>query len=465
MKKILLTFILGFMLLTGVKLFADEVVSAPTDKAQTVAVVLVPTSVSTTVATSASAPKIDTGDTAWLIIATALVMLMTPGLAFFYGGLVRRKNVLGILMQCMIVLCVISLQWVIFGYSLAFHPGSGFFGGLDWSFLRGVGLEPFADYSATIPHQLFMLFQAMFAIITPALIIGAFAERMKFSAFLVFIILWATLVYDPLAHWVWGVGGWLRVLGALDFAGGTVVHINAGIAALVTAMYLGKRKGYNNTPMPPHNIPFTVLGGALLWFGWFGFNAGSSLGANGVAVNAFMTTNTAAAAAGLMWALLEWKFSGKPTTLGVVTGAVAGLVAITPAAGFVGIGGALTIGFLVSVFCYIMVAYVKPKLGYDDSLDAFGVHGIGGIWGALATGLFATTAVNSAGANGLFFGNPKQFMIQALAVGVTISYSLVMTYGILKVVDLTIGVRVSEQDESIGLDLSQHHEAGYTVLE
>ena len=465
MKRILLTLILGFVLLTGVKLFADEVVTASSDKAQTVAVAPSPTPASPVVAAPTPAPKIDTGDTAWLIVATALVMLMTPGLAFFYGGLVRRKNILGILMQCMIALCVISLQWVVVGYSLAFHPGRGFFGGLDWSFLRGVGLEPYADYSATIPHQLFMMFQAMFAIITPALIIGAFAERMKFSAFVVFLVLWATLVYDPLAHWVWGIGGWLRVLGTLDFAGGTVVHINAGIAALVTALYLGKRKGYNNSPMPPHNIPFTVLGGALLWFGWFGFNAGSSLGANGVAVNAFMTTNTAAAAAGLMWALLEWKFSGKPTTLGVVTGAVAGLVAITPAAGFVDVRGALVIGLLVSVICYIMVAYIKPKLGYDDSLDAFGVHGIGGIWGALATGLFATTAVNSAGANGLFFGNPKQFMIQAIAVGVTVVYSLVMTYGILKVVDLTIGVRVSEQDESIGLDLSQHHEAGYTVLE
>jgi ammonium transporter, Amt family len=407
----------------------------------------------------------NSGDTAWVLMSTGLVMLMTPGLAFFYGGMVRRKNILGVLMQCFTILCVLSLQWVLFGYSLSFAPGKGFFGGLSWIGLNGVGLEPFKDYAPTIPHQAFMIFQAMFAIITPALIIGAFAERMKFSAFLLFTVLWATFVYDPIAHWVWGIGGWLRDLGALDFAGGTVVHINAGVAALTMAILLGKRKGYNHKPIPPHNLPHTVLGTALLWFGWFGFNAGSALAANGLAVNAFVVTNTAAAAAGLTWAFIEWIHNGKPTIFGTVTGAVAGLVAITPAAGFVGVISAMLIGFFVSIFCFIMVALIKPKLGYDDSLDAFGVHGIGGIWGALATGLFATKAINDAGANGLFFGNPKQFLIQLAAVAVTIVYSLVVTVIIYKIIDWTIGMRVAEREEIIGLDLTQHNENAYTLLE
>lgn len=408
---------------------------------------------------------INAGDTAWVLMATGLVMLMTPGLAFFYGGMVRRKNVLGILMQCITALCVLSLQWVLFGYSLSFAPSKGFFGGLDWLGLIGVGPEPFKDYAATIPHQAFMIYQAMFAIITPALIIGAFAERMKFSAFLIFIILWSTFVYDPIAHWVWGVGGWLKDLGALDFAGGTVVHVNAGIAALVTALMIGRRRGYNHKPIPPHNLPHTVLGTALLWFGWFGFNAGSALAANGLAVNALVVTNTAAAAAGLSWALIEWMTGGKPTIFGTATGAVAGLVAITPAAGFVGPLSAIAIGIGASIICYIAVAIIKPRLGYDDSLDAFGVHGIGGIWGALATGLFASKAINEAGANGLFFGNPKQFVTQLIAVGVTIVYSLVVTWIIYKVIDLVIGMRVEEKDESMGLDLTQHHENAYTILE
>jgi len=407
----------------------------------------------------------NTGDTAWVLMSTALVMLMTPGLALFYGGMVRRKNVLGILMQCFTILCVLSLQWVLFGYSLAFAPGKGFWGGFGWAGLNGVGLEPFKDYAATIPHQGFMIFQAMFAVITPALIIGAFAERMKFSAFLLFTVLWATFVYDPIAHWVWGIGGWLRDLGALDFAGGTVVHINAGIAALVTALFIGRRKGYAHKPIPPHNLVHTVLGTALLWFGWFGFNAGSALAANGLAVNAFVVTNTAAAAAGLMWAFIEWIHNGKPTIFGTVTGAVAGLVAITPAAGFVSVIPAIIIGIFVSLFCFLMVAIVKPKLGYDDSLDAFGVHGIGGILGALATGLFASKAVNAAGANGLFFGNPKQFLIQLIAVGVTIGYTLIATTIIYKVVDWVVGMRVVEKDEVIGLDLTQHNENAYTLLE
>jgi len=408
---------------------------------------------------------INAGDTAWVLISSALVMLMTPGLAFFYGGMVRRKNVLGVLMQCFIILCVLSIQWVLFGYSLSFAPGKGFWGGLSWFGLNGVGLEPYADYAGTIPHQAFMIFQAMFAIITPALIIGAFAERMKFSAFLLFTLLWATFVYDPVCHWVWGIGGWLRNLGALDFAGGTVVHINAGIAALVTALVIGRRKNLDSNAPAPHNLPFVVLGTALLWFGWFGFNAGSALAANGLAVNAFVVTNTAAAAAGLSWACIEWLRNGKPTIFGAASGAVAGLVAITPAAGFVSVIPAIIIGLLVSVFCFTAVSIIKPKLGYDDSLDAFGVHCVGGIWGALATGLFASKLVNPAGADGLFFGNPKQFGIQLIAVLSTLVYTFIVTSVIYKLVDLVIGVRVGEKEELMGLDLTQHHERAYTVLE
>ncbi|MFA5275909.1 MAG: ammonium transporter [Candidatus Omnitrophota bacterium] len=408
---------------------------------------------------------INAGDTAWVLISSALVLLMTPGLAFFYGGMVRRKNMLSILMQCFIIMCVLSVQWVVFGYSLAFAPAKGFWGGLSWAGLNGVGLEPYADYAATIPHQAFMIFQAMFAIITPALIIGAFAERMKFSAFLIFTLLWATFVYDPLAHWVWGVGGFLRNLGALDFAGGTVVHINAGIAALVTAIVIGRRKNLDKNIPAPHNLPFIVLGTGLLWFGWFGFNAGSALAANGLAVNAFVVTNTSAAAAGLSWAVIEWLRNGKPTMFGVASGAVAGLVAITPAAGFVNVTSALIIGFLVSIFCFISVSIIKPKFGYDDSLDAFGVHCVGGIWGALATGLFASKAVNAAGADGLFFGNPKLLLIQLLAVLVTVVYTGVVTFVIYKFVDIFVGVRVGEKEDLMGLDISQHHERAYTVLE
>lgn len=448
MKKKILLFVtaLALLCLSGF-VMADDAAKATT------AAVVAPASL-----------PISAGDTAWVLMSAALVLLMTPGLAFFYGGLVRKKNMLSVLMQCMLAIAVISVQWVLYGYSLAFHPGNGFWGGFQWAGLHGVGFTPYADYSATIPHQAFMIFQAMFAIITPALIIGAFAERMKFSSFIVFLLAWATFVYDPLCHWVWGMGGFLKNLGALDFAGGTVVHINAGIAAIVTAVYLGKRKGLDKTP-PPHNLPLSVLGAGLLWFGWFGFNAGSALGANGLATNAFVVTNTAAAMAAITWAALDWMIIGKPTMLGTITGAVAGLVAITPAAGFVDVTGSIAIGTLVSLGCYFMVAVVKPKLGYDDSLDAFGVHGIGGIIGALATGLFATTAVNPAGANGLFFGNPKQFMIQAMAVGATVIYSLVMTFVILKVIDMVMGVRVKEKDEAVGLDLTQHHESAYTLIE
>jgi len=408
---------------------------------------------------------INSGDTAFVLISAALVMLMTPALAFFYGGIVRRKNVLGILMQCIAVLCLVSIQWALFGYSLSFAPGNAILGSLKWFGLNGVGLEPYADYAGTIPHQAFMIFQAMFAIITPALMIGAFAERMKFSGFVIFILLWVSFVYDPVAHWVWGVGGWLRNLGALDFAGGTVVHVNAGVAALVTALLIGKRKDLDHKPSPPHNLPFVVLGAGLLWFGWFGFNSGSALAANGLAVNAFVVTNIAAAAAGLSWAALEWVFNGKPTIFGIVTGAVAGLVAITPAAGFVSVVPAMIIGLFASMFCYVAVAYIKPKIGYDDSLDAFGVHGIGGIWGALATGLFASKAVNPAGSDGLFFGNPHQLYVQAVAVSVTVVYSAIATYIIYRLVDALVGMRVSEKEEAVGLDLSQHHEGAYTMVE
>lgn len=408
---------------------------------------------------------VNAGDTAFVLLASALVFFMTPGLAFFYGGMVRRKNVLGILMQCFVLACLVSLQWVIFGYSIAFAPGNGFIGGLQWAGLKSVGLEPYGKYAATIPHQAFMIFQAMFAIITPALMIGAFAERMRFSGFILFSFLWATLVYDPVAHWAWGADGWLKNLGVLDFAGGTVVHINAGLAALVTALYLGRRRGYNHQPIPPHNLPFTVLGAGLLWFGWFGFNAGSALSANGLAVNAFVVTNTAAAAGGLGWMALEWIVNGTPTMFGTVTGAVAGLVAITPAAGYVGAAAAIIIGLLAGAACFAGVTVIKPALGYDDALDAFGVHGIGGMVGALATGVFATTAVNSAGGDGLLFGNPRLLLVQAVAVGVVAVYSAAVTLIISWVVDLLVGLRLSQPEEIIGLDLTQHHEAAYTVLE
>jgi len=417
-------------------------------------------------AADAVLPVINTGDTAWVLLSAAFVFLMTPGLAFFYGGLVRKKNMLSVLMQCFMLMCIVTLQWVFFGYSLSFGPDiKGIIGSLSWAGLHSVGMTPFTDYSATIPHQAFMIYQAMFAIITPGLILGAFAERMKFSAFCVFSLLWATFVYDPVCHWVWGVGGFLRNMGALDFAGGTVVHINAGVAALVCALVLGKRKGYPSHMSPPHNLPFAVLGAGLLWFGWFGFNGGSALSANGLAASALMVTHIAAAAAGLTWSLLEWKISSKPTMLGMITGAVAGLVAITPAAGFVGPVDAIWIGIGVSVICYFFVAVVKTKFGYDDSLDAFGVHGIGGIWGALATGLWATKAVNPAGNNGFFYGNPGLFLVQLKAVVVTVVYSFIISFVLLKIVDALVGLRVSEDEERIGLDLTQHRESGYTMLD
>ena len=402
-------------------------------------------------------------NTAFVLMSAALVMLMTPGLALFYAGMARSKNVLATIMQNFVLLGVIGIQWALVGYSLAFGPDIGsFIGNLDWIGLNGVGAEPFKTYSDNIPHYAFMIFQAMFAIITPALITGAWAERFKFSSFLVFIVLWATLVYDPVAHWVWGDGGWLKNLGALDFAGGTVVHVNAGIAALAAALVMGKREGYGKEAFIPHNLPMTVLGAGLLWFGWFGFNAGSALAADGLAATAFVTTHLATCAAVVSWMVVEWIVRGKPTTLGAATGAVAGLVAVTPAAGFVGPMSSIVIGLVAGFLCYL-ACLVKVKLGYDDSLDVVGVHGVGGLWGALATGLFASKAVNAAGADGLFFGNPAQFGIQVVAVGATLIYSFILSWILLKVVDAVMGLRVTKEDEVAGLDLTEHQEAGYSL--
>ena len=413
---------------------------------------------------AAAPPTIDKGDTAWILVATALVMSMTaPGLALFYGGLVRSKNILTVLMQCFTCLAMISIQWILFGYTIAFGTSqNGLIGGLDFLGLAGVTGEPNPAYSATLPHLSFMMFQGTFAIITPALIVGAFAERMKFSAFLLFTFLWATLIYCPLAHWVWGVGGWIRDMGALDFAGGTVVHISSGISALAAVLVIGKRIGHGHEAMPPHNLPLTVAGAAMLWFGWFGFNAGSALAADGIAANAFVTTNTGAAAATLGWIFIEWWRTGKPTVLGAASGAVAGLVSITPGAGFVTPLSAIVIGFLGGVICYYGI-HLKEILGADDALDVVGVHGVGGIWGALATGIFATTAVNPAGANGLLHGNPGQLVTQAIAVGATLVFCFVGAFVLLKVTDVLVGLRVSEEDEFTGLDLSQHRERAYVL--
>jgi ammonium transporter, Amt family len=408
------------------------------------------------------ASAISAGDTAWLLASAALVMLMTgPGLALFYGGLVSQRNMLSTLMHSFFLLCLISVQWVLLGYSLSFAPG-GWIGGLNHVFFGGVGQVPIAA-APTVPHLAFALYQGMFAVITPALISGAFAERMKFSVFVVFSLLWATLVYDPLCHWVWG-GGWLQKIGALDFAGGTVVHISSGVSALVAALMIGKRIGYPRRLFMPHNLTLTLVGGSLLWFGWFGFNAGSALAANGLAASAFATTHVAAATTGLAWALIEWVHRKKPTVLGVVTGAVAGLVAITPAAGFVTVGGSMAIGLGCAIVCYLGVNWLKPRLGYDDALDVFGVHGLGGTWGALATGLFATTSVNSAGANGLFYGNPRQLWIQFIGVAAGWGLAIVGTVIILGGIKLFTSLRVTEEDEVTGLDLSLHGEAAYNLL-
>lgn len=411
--------------------------------------------------------EISAGDTAWVLASTALVMLMTPALGFFYAGMARGKNVLATIMQSFIVVALISVQWVLWGYSLSFGPDAfgGFIGGLAHVGLAGVGLEPSANYGTTIPHLAFMMFQGMFAIITPALITGAFAERKKFATFLVFTLLWATLVYNPLAHWVWSVDGWLFKMGALDFAGGTVVHISSGMSALAAALVFGKRHGYGKEPMEPHDITMTVLGAGLLWFGWFGFNAGSALGANGVAANAFVVTNTAAAAAALSWMFMAWAISGKPSVLGAASGAVAGLVAITPAAGFVTAVPAVLIGGVAGALCFLAVQW-RNKVELDDSLDVFSVHGVGGVWGALATGIFAVTLIPGAAVttDGLLAGNAGQLMTQLIAVVACGGYAFLVTVVLLKVLDATMGLRVTREEEMAGLDISQHGEVAYRAF-
>ncbi|MCY1081541.1 ammonium transporter [Archangium lansingense] len=406
----------------------------------------------------AAEPVADSGDTAWMLVASALVLLMTPGLALFYGGMVRRKNVLATFMYSFFALALVTVQWVLFGYSLAFgKTHGGLIGGADFLFLDGVSLEA----KGSIPHLVFMAFQLKFAIITPALISGAFAERMKFSAYALFILLWSTLVYDPVAHWTWAEGGWLLQLGVLDFAGGTVVHWTAGVSALLCALYVGKRVGYGRERFIPHDLPMTVMGAGLLWFGWFGFNAGSALSAGKVAALAFVTTHVAAGAAALSWTVAEWSFRRRPTLLGFVSGLVAGLVAITPAAGYVSPGASLVIGLISGLVCYGAVL-LKEKLHYDDALDAWGVHGVGGLLGALLVGVFSQAALNPAGADGLLHGNPALLGKQALALLVVGAYTAVVTLGLLKLVDKVVGLRVTEEEERMGLDSTQHGEAAYT---
>jgi ammonium transporter, Amt family len=426
------------------------------------------------ISSGAKTPVISAGNTAWVLMATVLVLLMTiPGLAFFYGGLVRQKNILNILMQCFIATALITVQWVAFGYSLSFGSSHGilapFIGGFDWAFLKGISINEISPYYISqpierIPHFVFILYQCMFAVITPALIIGAFAERIKFSGFLLFSLLWATFVYDPIAHWIWSTDGWLYKLGAVDFAGGAVVHINAGIAALVMALMIGRRKNYMDSAIPPHNIPFVALGAGLLWVGWFGFNAGSGLAADGLAANAFMVTHVSAAVAASVWMFLDWIFNKRPTIIGIVTASVAGLAAITPAAGFVNVGGAVVIGAVVSLICFYMVGVAKSKFGYDDSLDAFGVHGIAGLWGTIAVGLFASPVIQNYA--GLFNGGGAALLWkQLLASGVTIVYSGIVTFVLFKVVDKLVGIRVTSKDEAVGLDFTMHKEIAYTNID
>ena len=399
--------------------------------------------------------QINTGDTGWLLVSTALVMVMTPALALFYGGMVRSKNLLATVMQSFVALGVVSILWVLYGYSLSFGPDvHHFIGNLDWVMLNNVSTEPYPIYSSTIPHQLFMLFQMMFAVITPALITGAFAERFKFKTYLVFLVFWFTLVYCPIAHWVWGQGGWIKELGGLDFAGGLVVHIASGMSALVATLMIGKRIGWKKDPIHPHNLSLTLLGASLLWFGWFGFNAGSALGANALAVKAFLTTQLSAAAAALGWIIVEWKRYGKPTALGIASGAVAGLVCITPAAGFVSPFWSIIIGFIGGIVCYFAVQS-KFVLNIDDSLDAVGIHGVGGIWGSIATALFAST--------GVIAGNWLLLKIQLVSTISTIAYSLFMTFVIIFILDKTMGLRVTKDEEVMGLDISQHGERGYNL--
>lgn len=403
----------------------------------------------------------NSGDTAWILVSCALVLMMTPALALFYGGMVRRKNILSTLTLSYIFMALIGVQWLLFGYSLSFGTDiNGFIGGLNFAGFNGVGALPNDDYSKTIPHGLFAAFQMMFAVITPALITGAFVERVNFKSFLLFSLLWATLVYDPLCHWVWGQGGWLKQMGVLDFAGGTVVHIAAGFSALAFALVIGPRKGYGKAPMEPHNIPLTVLGAGLLWVGWFGFNAGSALAANGVAVNALLTTNTSAATAGLVWMMLSW-LDGRPSPLGIATGMVVGLAAVTPASGFVTPLAAMVIGAVAAPLSYYTMRF-RDRRKLDESLDVWACHGIASTWGTIATGLFATIAVNSDGANGLFFGNPKQLGIQLFAVAITIVFTFGVTYVVAKLLDWSIGLRVTAIEEEVGLDISSHGERSYS---
>lgn len=398
---------------------------------------------------------IDSGDTAWLLVSTGLVMLMTPALSLFYGGMVRSKNILATLMQSFVSLGIISILWVLYGYSLSFGPDvHHIIGNLDWIMLRHVGEAPSATYCPKVSHQLYMLFQMMFAVITPALITGAFAERFKFKTYLVFLFVWFTVVYCPIAHWVWGQGGWIRNLGGLDFAGGLVVHIASGMSALAVVLMIGRRLGWKKEQISPHNLSLTILGASLLWFGWFGFNAGSALASNGLAVKAFLTTQLAAAAGGLGWLAIEWKRSGMPTTLGIASGAIAGLVSITPAAGFVSPAYAIIIGFIGGLICYCAVR-TKSKFNIDDSLDVVGIHGTGGIWGAIATGIFAST--------GVIVGNWHLLGVQFISVVSVIVYSFIMTFAIIKLLDVTMGIRVTPDEELMGLDISQHGERGYNL--
>ncbi|HEY3319140.1 MAG TPA: ammonium transporter [Planctomycetota bacterium] len=460
--------LLVLLLLSSLGAFADEKAVAIVNAAP----------VASVVAPAVAQWKPDTGDTAWMLVSTALVLLMTPGLAFFYGGMVRRKNVLGTMMQSWILMGLVSVEWALIGYSFAFDKGSSFLGGTGFAMLpwaKFSGSAPYG-YADTIPHSVFMSYQMMFAIITPALIFGAVADRMKFKAMVAFSLLWTLVVYNPLAHMVWGSGGFLRGIfengnafaesgkyPALDFAGGTVVHISSGISALVCCLVLGRRHNYNREPMPPHSMVLSTIGAGLLWVGWFGFNGGSALGANGLAATALTSTHLAAAAATLSWVFIEWIHRGQPSVLGGISGAVAGLVVITPAAGFVEPISGVWMGLIAGAVCYTSCAVAKAKFKYDDSLDAFGVHGVGGTVGALLTGVFASVVVNSAGTNGLLNGNPGQFVNQTIAVAITIGMAVVGSYVLLKIIDATIGLRVTPEQEIEGLDLSQHGEVGYNM--
>ncbi len=405
---------------------------------------------------------INTGDTAFILVSAALVLLMTPALGLFYGGMARNKNVLGTIMQSFIMIAVISIEWVIIGYSMSFGPDiGGIIGNLSMAGLKGVGTSPNPEYAATIPQNLFMIYQCMFAVITPALITGAFAERVRFGPFLLFSLAWGILVYNPVCHWIWGQGGWLKQMGVLDFAGGLVVHLTSGMAALAAVLVIGPRKGYGKDKFIPHNLPMTLLGAGLLWFGWFGFNGGSALAADGNAVNAFVATHLAGMAGMAMWCLAEWKHSGKPTTLGAASGAIAGLATVTPASGFVGPLSAILIGLAAGLVCYTAVV-TKGVLKLDDSLDVVGIHGVGGLLGTLCLGLLASTAVNPGGANGLFFGNPGFFGTQVLGVLVVGVYAFVISFALFKIIDMTLGLRLAPDAEIQGLDLSEHNETAYS---